>query len=192
MLRKRDLMFSSKSVKEKCGFISEAHGPHMKILRYVGRGKRVLDVGCATGYLAERFVENDNDVYGNEVDSEAAMEARKHCKDVLVADIETLKELPYPEKFFDTVICADVLEHLKRPDQVLHMLKRYLKPEGLLIVSLPNIAYWRARLNLLLGKFDYEEVGIMDITHLRFFTIKTDGELVERCGFKKVKLECCG
>ncbi|MEM0010911.1 MAG: class I SAM-dependent methyltransferase [Conexivisphaerales archaeon] len=185
-------MFSLRSAKGKYRFISEAHGPHVKIIRHVGRGRRVLDVGCATGYLAEELTEKGNEVYGIEVDSEAAMEAREYYKDVLVADVESLEELPYPEKFFDIVICADVLEHLRKPDRVLRMLKRYLKPEGLLIVSLPNIAYWRVRMNLLLGKFDYEEVGIMDRTHLRFFTIKTGKELIERCGFKIIKVEYCG
>jgi len=176
----------------KYKFVTEEHGTHVKIIKYVGKNKRILDVGCATGYLARRLIESDNEVYGIEIDPEAAEEAKKYCKDVIVADVESLKELPYPERFFDVIICADILEHLKRPDQVLWMLKKYLKCDGLLIVSLPNVAYWRVRLNLLFGRFNYEEVGIMDKTHLRFFTIKTGKDLIQKCGFNIIKVDYCG
>lgn len=182
----------STEVKKRYHFISEEHGPHMKIIRYIGRGRRVLDVGCATGYLAEKLTKNDCEVYGIEVDPSATQEAEKHCKEVLLADIEDIEELPWPEKFFDVFIYADILEHLKRPDLALLKFRRYLKPDGILIVSLPNIAYWRMRLNMLLGRFNYEEVGIIDKTHLRFFTIETGQYLVEECGFKVVKLDYCG
>ncbi len=185
-------MFSAKPIKNKYKFVEEEYGPHVKIIRYVGGGRRVLDVGCATGYLAKRFVENGNGVYGIEIDPEATEEAKKCCKDVIVADVEELKRLPYPEEFFDVIVCADVLEHLRRPDHVLRMLRQYLKPDGLMIVSLPNVAYWRARLNLLFDNFNYEEIGIMDKTHLRFFTIKTGKELVEEAGFKVIKIDHCG
>jgi len=72
--------------------------------------------------LAEKLAENDNEVYGIEIDLEAVKEAKKHCKDIIISDIETLKELPYPESFFDAIICADVLEHLRRPEKVLQIL----------------------------------------------------------------------
>jgi len=78
----------------KYRFVAEEYAPHIKIIKYVGKDKRVLDVGCATGYLAEKLAENDNEVYGIEVDPKAAEGAKKLCKDVIAADIENLGKLP--------------------------------------------------------------------------------------------------
>ena len=81
----------------------------MKILNLAGKNKVVLDVGCSTGQLAKRLKEKGCKVYGIEVDEGAAKIARRCCEDVIVKDVELLKELPYPKNFFDVIIFADVL-----------------------------------------------------------------------------------
>ena len=90
-------------------------------------------------------------------------------------------------KLFDRVLLLDVLEHLRNPEQILRQSHEVLKPDGLLIVSLPNIANIHVRLMLLFGRFDYAERGIMDKTHLRFFTRKTARRMLESNGYSIVE-----
>ena len=165
-------------------FDSRPYSAHMTIIQLVGSNKKVLDVGCATGQLAKRLVEKGCEVVGIEIDNESAQFARRYCRDVIVGDVEILKDLPYPEGYFDVIIFADVLEHLKDPQAVLTNLKRYLKKDGYILCSIPNVAHIYVRLNLLFGKWEYRDLGILDKTHLRFFTKKTAIELVERAGYK--------
>ncbi len=154
----------------------------------VGQSERVLDVGCGTGRLAERLRKEKNCyVVGVEVDDAMAAHARERCDELLKIDIE-LPELPLQEDSFDAVVFSDSLEHLKRPDLVLLNLRRYLGSRGRLILVVPNIAHLRVRLGLLLGKFDYEETGFLDKTHLRFFTLRTLRKLVEHSGYRIVRI----
>lgn len=157
----------------------------------MGKNKKVLDVGCATGYLSKKFREKGCYVVGVEIDEDAGFLARQNCNDVIIGDIESMK-LPYPNEFFDAIVCADILEHLKRPDLVLLKLKRHLSKQGFLIASLPNIAYFKVRLKLLLGKFEYEETGILDLTHLRFFTLSSAKRMFNICGYRVCKIDYTG
>jgi 2-polyprenyl-3-methyl-5-hydroxy-6-metoxy-1,4-benzoquinol methylase len=149
----------------------------------------VLDVGCASGYLAKELARRGCSVVGIEIDSEAAEKAAEVCKDMIVGDIEGISELHYPSQYFDVIICADILEHLKRPDLTLKKLRLYLRPKGLMIASIPNIAYWRIRLRLLLGKFEYEETGILDKTHLRFLTLDSVRKLFTQAEFRLIGID---
>jgi 2-polyprenyl-3-methyl-5-hydroxy-6-metoxy-1,4-benzoquinol methylase len=183
-----------KSVIERYG-LSEfsPHGPHDKIVSMMGKGCKVLDVGCGVGKLGKYLKEKLNCyVVGIEADEEAAKAAEKFYDEVIVADVEQLRELKYPHKYFDTIIMADILEHLKRPDMLLIKLKPYLKPEGSVIASIPNIARLETRIKLLLGKFEYQETGILDKTHLRFFTLKTAKELFESTGYRVIQVDYTG
>ena len=146
-------------------------------------GKRILDVGCGTGNLGAALKRRENECYGITISKSEAELAKSKLTQVIIADIETMQELPFPEHFFDVVIFADILEHLKNPPHPLQLVKRYLKPQGLMITSIPNIANIRIRLNLLCGRFNYELVGILDNTHLRFFTMKTAKELLISAGY---------
>jgi len=134
------------------GYDSRPFSSHWTIVHLVEPKKKVLDVGCATGQIARRLVEKECEVIGIEIDEKAARLARRYCKDVVVCDVEALEDLPYPEEYFDYIIFGDVLEHLKNPEKVLINLKKYLKRDGFIICSIPNIAHIYSRIRLLLGK----------------------------------------
>lgn len=157
---------------------------HKRIVEITGKNRVVLDVGCAWGYLGEALSTNGCRVIGIEKDAAAAEQAREACEKVLVGDVDDPRVLSSAGKDFDVIICADVLEHLVDPWTALKTLKNLLGPEGELIVSIPNIAYWQMRLHLLKGRFDYTDTGLLDRTHLRFFTIDTFKQMLRECGLK--------
>ena len=159
-------------------------GSHHRILAEVRDGSRVLDVGCATGYLAARLSARGCSVAGFERDPEAADEARRHCVEVFVGDIESREDRARLPRVFDFVILGDVLEHLVDPWDTLSFTKELLRPGGVVVVSVPNIAAWPVRLGLLAGSFEYQDFGLLDRTHLRFFTRASAHELVRRAGFE--------
>ena len=157
---------------------------HVIVMQLVGEGKTVLDVGCSTGYLAEALRGQDCTVSGIEIDPEAAEKARSHMKDVVVADLDSqrLTSLGIAERF-DVIVFADVLEHLKDPLSALRDAKELLNPGGCVVISIPNVAHGAVRLALLDGRFDYSATGLLDETHIRFFTRSTLNEFVARAGF---------
>jgi 2-polyprenyl-3-methyl-5-hydroxy-6-metoxy-1,4-benzoquinol methylase len=93
---------------------------------------------------------------------------------------------------YDIVLAADVVEHLRRPEQLLSDMRRVMKPGGTGIVCVPNFAHWYPRLRVLLGAFDYDQRGILDRTHLRFFTVRSIRRLVERQGFRVRRQDVVG
>ncbi len=109
----------------------------------------VLDVGCATGKLGMNLSKNKNSIcYGIEYDKESAEEAKKYNKMVVGMSLDNLEDidsLPFQKEFFDYIVFADVLEHLKYPEEVLGLFKKYLKKDGKIICSIPNIAYYKKR-----------------------------------------------
>ncbi len=137
---------------------------------FIPRGCRVLDVGCGTGALScfigrLRRVQ----VTGVEPDGERARLARDRGIDVVGAYLT--RELLSTLGEFDAVLLADVLEHVPDPTALLRLACTALKREGLVVLSVPNVAHWLVRWNLLRGRFHYEQYGIMDATHLRWFTL---------------------
>src|SRR4051794_16697392 len=153
-----------------------------KILTYVRPGQRILDVGCGAGRLAKHISLLGAEVVGVERHPEAASLARKYCKRVIEQDLDS-SSLLARDDLFDVMIFADVLEHLVEPDALLKRLAPNLAPNGFILVSLPNIAYYKMRFGLLRGHFDYEPSGIMDRSHLRFFTRQTAMQLLGDGGF---------
>ncbi len=146
--------------------------------------KRILDVGCAAGVVGKILKERGAiEVVGIEVVEEAAREANQHLDKVIIGNIEEI-DLDYPEGYFDCVILADVLEHLYNPWQALAKLRRYLAPGGKLVCSIPNIGHVSILRDLLSGSWKYEEAGILDITHLRFFTLEGAFTLLMSAGFE--------
>jgi 2-polyprenyl-3-methyl-5-hydroxy-6-metoxy-1,4-benzoquinol methylase len=152
---------------------SDPYSSHSVILRLAGNGegRRLLDVGAAHGYLAAELRTQGFQVTGIEADSVLGAEAAKHCDRFLLLDLDG--PLPAFAEPFDMIVFGDVLEHLKNPVAVLQQLSASLKEDGAVIISLPNVANLYVRLSLLLGRFDYQDRGILDRTHLHFFTRKT-------------------
>ena len=165
------------------------HGAHTKILELIGKNKKVLDVGCSTGYLAAALKDNGCFVVGIEKDPESAHEARRYCDKLITADLETLQGLDYPAGYFDCLLFADVLEHLRDPARLLGEFRKYLKsPDGLAVVSLPNVARIDIRLKLLFGRFEYTDSGILDRTHVKFFTLASARRLLSDSGYTVEKV----
>lgn len=159
---------------------------HAVILRWAGpgNGRRLLDVGAADGLLSRHFRAAGWRVTGIESNPAAARIAASHCERVLVADLD--HELPALEGPFDLIVCGDVLEHLRDPLGVVRSLTRHLAPGGRVLISVPNVAHLWIRLNLLLGRFEYADRGILDRTHLRFFTWRSLRRLLDDAGLRVV------
>jgi 2-polyprenyl-3-methyl-5-hydroxy-6-metoxy-1,4-benzoquinol methylase len=166
----------------------DPHSSHSVILSRLGegRGRKALDVGAADGFLAERLTAQGWSVTALERDPELAARARGRCKEVVVADLESAPPLLHGP--FDAIVYGDVLEHLSDPGAVLRTLDQTLAPGGTVIVSVPNVAHLWVRLSLLAGRFDYADRGILDRTHLRFFTRRTLRELLRAAGLTVVEL----
>jgi SAM-dependent methyltransferase len=126
-------------------------------------------------------------VDGIEVDPRAARCAGAFCRAVYVGSLEDPSFLTTLTGCYDRILFGDVLEHLVDPESVLRNVVRLLAPEGRILVSLPNIAYWQIRLRLLAGQFAYAESGILDRTHVRFFTYNTARELAGAAGLRIVE-----
>ncbi|NJM18019.1 MAG: methyltransferase domain-containing protein [Richelia sp. RM2_1_2] len=159
-----------------------------KMLRLIGENKRVIDFGCATGYFARLLGNRGCEVIGVEVNSKAAKIAEQYCKQVIVADLDfvSLNDIlsgSILEEKFDIAVFGDILEHLRNPWKVLEETRNILNHQGYIIASIPNIAHGAIRLALLQGKFEYQPLGILDNTHLRFFTRKTVEQLFEDSGY---------
>ncbi|HEV2521233.1 MAG TPA: class I SAM-dependent methyltransferase [Candidatus Acidoferrales bacterium] len=148
----------------------------LKALESEQRPLHILDVGTASGYLGKILGERGHHVTGIESDAATARQAEIYYESFQVADIESF-EFPYRQEF-DYIVFADVLEHLRDPASVLRRCLPALKESGKMIISVPNAANWIIRLSLLFGKFDYTDRGILDRTHLRFFTLRSLRRLV--------------
>lgn len=150
---------------------------HRLVLDAVPAGTRVLDVGCAEGYLAELLAARGHAIVGVEGDPGAAATARARGIEVREANLD---HEHLDATGFECVVFADVLEHLLYPERIL----RAARPAGRAVVSLPNIAHWTARRALLRGRFPREDFGLFDRTHLRFFTRASAHELARDAGWR--------
>lgn len=149
----------------------------------------VLDVGCGCGTTLARieWLWEHASVSGIENDERIAKIAAGNF-DVVQGDVETM-DFPYEEKAFDYIIFADILEHLRDPERTIKRLKPYLKEDGKLLCSVPNIMNHSVVTRLLQGKFDYADAGILDRTHIHFFTLDSIGKMLDSCGMEMVCLE---
>ena len=157
---------------------------YQRVVEHLPGGGSILELGCHEGDFGEYLLEQGYSVMGIESDSRAADVARGRGLDVHVFDLEDGTTLPWPAKRFDVILAMDVLEHLRDPASVLSQLRANLSKQGLLIVTGPNVAYWANRLELLRGRWEYQEAGILDSTHLRFYTFDTWKALVSSAGFR--------
>jgi 2-polyprenyl-3-methyl-5-hydroxy-6-metoxy-1,4-benzoquinol methylase len=146
--------------------------------------RSILECGCSTGFLSRQLAAAGSRVVGIEIDPDAAEKARQFCARVLSVDLNRPGWSNAVGEQFDLVTYGDVLEHLLEPRDVLRETRNLLAPGGRVLISLPNIAYWTMRVKLLLGRFEYESMGLMDYTHLRFFTVHTARKMIEQAGYR--------
>ena len=159
------------------------------IVDLVGRDKHVLDVGCSTGYVARGLIARGCTVSGLELEADWAEEARPVLEKLVIGDLDSMDLVEaFGEESFDVVVFGDVLEHVKDPGAVLLQTRRLLRPKGSVVISMPNVAHGDLRLSLLAGLWDYRDVGLLDETHLRFFTKKGVERLMRRAGYFIVDL----
>jgi 2-polyprenyl-3-methyl-5-hydroxy-6-metoxy-1,4-benzoquinol methylase len=163
---------------------------NLGLLRLWGsrRGLSVLDVGCGFATTSENLQRLGNDVTGIESSDVACAVAAQRISRVVHADLQDFERIDAElgAQSFDALVFADVLEHLAWPAGVLQRYLRLLKPAGSVIVSLPNVGLWSVRLAHLAGRWEYEETGVLDRTHLRFFTRRSARRLLENAGLREV------
>lgn len=160
-----------------------------KVLENVNPKQVILSIGCGNAELEKEIKKLGSIVYGIDVDPQAILIAKDKIDEAITLDIEKTKELPYTQKKFDVIIFIDVLEHLLDPLSTLKKVKPYLKRDGYIIASIPNIANWRIRFGLLFGKFDYANYGILDRSHLKFYTLSNAKRLLCEAGFNIAKVD---
>ncbi|MDD5531063.1 MAG: class I SAM-dependent methyltransferase [bacterium] len=157
------------------------------ILNYLKNCQKVLDVGCSSGKMGSLIKQRFGSyVCGIDISAKNIEIAKKYLDKAFVVDVE--KEFNLDEKEFDVVIFADILEHLYNPLDCIKKFMKYVKPGGYVVLSIPNVANWYVRLKLLLGDFDYESSGILDETHIRFFTFKSIVKMLNNAGLKIEKV----
>jgi 2-polyprenyl-3-methyl-5-hydroxy-6-metoxy-1,4-benzoquinol methylase len=152
-------------------------------LALVGTDTSVLDVGCATGYLARALVERGCVVTGVEYEAEAAARALPSLAELFVVDLNDVDLAEHlAGKTFDPVVFGDVLEHLTDPDRVLRSATKLLAPGGSVVISVPNVTHGSLRLAFLQGRWDYDDSGLLDCTHVHFFTRESALAMVREAG----------
>ena len=148
-----------------------------------------LDVGCSNGNLGNALhAEKNCTIDGIELNSSAAAIARsRNYGEVFEIDLnykQATSALSIKKKKYDVIVFSDVLEHLISPEQALVQLGKFLRPGGVFVISLPNVAFILNRLHLLFGNWEYKEYGILDRTHLRFYTIKSGCQMISSTGLQ--------
>lgn len=163
---------------------SVANSSHSLIVDLIGEGKTVLDVGCSTGYLADALNARGCTVSGIEYDEESAERARPKLAELVVGDLNlTPLDEAFQGKTFDRIVFGDVLEHLASPGLVLRSALRLLAPGGEIVLSVPNVAHGSLRLALLQGRWRYRDTGLLDRTHVGFYTLDSLLTLIGEAGF---------
>src|SRR5438128_549800 len=166
---------------------TDPHSSHSIILRWLGDGRRrrLLDVGAADGLLSRKLTDQGWRVTAIEGDPALAQAGARHCERMIKVNLD--REIPDGEGPFDVIVYGDVLEHLADPLRVLVELDRSLVPSGFVIISVPNVAHLWIRFLLLFGRFDYLDRGILDHSHLRFFTERSLRAMLADAGLSVVR-----
>jgi len=147
---------------------------------------RILDIGCGDGSTGRVLKKEGKakEIIGIELNPVAGQQAKVELDKVILGDIEIL-ELPFEEEYFDYIILGDILEHLYDPEDVLKKVRPYLKTKGFIVASIPNIRHWRIIRDLVIkGEWKYNNEGILDDTHLRFFTKRSILRMFNDNGFE--------
>ena len=167
-------------------FEGSSHRILIRMLRrYAKRGGKLLDLGAAGGELGGAIRDHFSKTVGFEFQLDCAADLKPRFDNVVITDLETLKRLP---RNVDAIVLADVIEHLRDASALLRLAGDSLARDGYLFVSVPNIANITVRLGLLFGVFEYRDRGILDNTHLRFYTKRTIRLELENAGFAIVAM----
>lgn len=164
--------------------------PKEVIVPEITRGSSVLDVGCGVGGFGKWLKANrDAEVVGLDGHKDAVATAKTHLDAAYQVDLNDLSAVKkvVGSAHYDVITFIDVLEHCYHPQELLELFKSHLKPGGRIIVSLPNIAHYSGRWELLRGRFDDHDSGLFDRTHVKFYTRKSSQELLERAGLQITK-----
>jgi len=162
------------------------------IIELIHKGpNKILEIGCGKGYTLKKLkeLEKANYIAGIEIDTKAADEAKNYIDYIVCEDIEQMSYLPFEKNFFDFIIFADVLEHLVNPCKVLGLVREYLNDKGSIIATVPNLRHKSVIIPLVFkGRFNYNpEGGLLDITHLRFYTRESIISLLKMSGYTKIE-----
>lgn len=157
---------------------------YTKAMQFVPDGSKVLELGCNEGYFSKTLKDKGCHVTGVEILEEAGKKAAKICDAFIQGDLDASGWAQgLKDGSFDTIVAMDVLEHLRWPEKVLKETRRLLSSEGQLVLSIPNIAHASVILELLQGRFDYRSLGILDKTHLHFYTLQSLKSLLGSTGY---------
>jgi 2-polyprenyl-3-methyl-5-hydroxy-6-metoxy-1,4-benzoquinol methylase len=156
---------------------------YKKVSELITNDQSILEIGCHTGDFGKVLKMKGNKVWGVEINSDAAKKARPFYEKILIGDIEEPDIWDAMSQKFDVILFLDVLEHLVNPWKVLVKTKEFLNSNGCLLITLPNIAFYAVRRSLLFGRFDYRKSGILDRSHLRFFTFYSAKKMIQDCGY---------
>ena len=163
---------------------------HHGILRQVGTGMKILDVGCGYGQNGEAMIKKNNIVFGVDILPIAVEKAKTRLTYAAVADFSRPESIPEEIKRekFDMVVFSDILEHVYDPMCLIRNALPLMKENAIMLVSVPNTANWLNRLKLLFGNWEYTVSGMMDRTHIRFFTLKSLKRLIKAAGFEVINV----
>ena len=169
------------NVYEFKDFEGSSHRILIELLRrFTPRGGTLLDLGASAGHLGAAVRDHFDRTIGFEYEVACIGSLHKIFNDAAIADLETIRRLPR----VDAIVLGDVLEHLRDPSALLRLVHDSLGPKGRAFISVPNIANVTVRLGLLFGVFEYRDRGILDNTHLRFYTMRTIKRQIESAGFR--------
>jgi O-antigen biosynthesis protein len=169
--------------------VENDNNSHAAMLRMVGFNKRVLEAGCASGHVSEKLSAQGCTVVGIEIDASVVEPARQWLERVIVGNFDDAalwRELE--GELFDAILFGDVLEHLRDPLATLRESLKCLAPSGIVVISVPNIAHADVKIALVKGQFPYSDDGLLDRTHISFFTKESLLKLVKDAGLVEVEI----
>ena len=173
--------------------LDDTNSPHTELVRTINQHSKVLDIGCAQGYLGEFLhIEKKCEVVGIDYLPEHIEEARQKnvYTELFQLDLNHLSnELDKYTGYFEYILLGDVLEHLYEPQKLLNQIKKLLKTSGCIIISIPNISHGSILINLMKNNFEYTETGLLDNTHIRFFTLNSFVKLLNSENFEIISLK---
>lgn len=156
-------------------------------LSLLNNGKRILDVGCGDGTFLSLIKDRYEEVYGIDISETSLKESRMKNIQTKIYDSDK-SPIPYPSNYMDTVACLDVIEHVFDPDKIISEIYRVLLPDGIFVVSCPNIRYWRHILSIITGEFPKTSTDTehYDGGHIHYFTYRDIELILKKYGFREI------